>query len=213
MRAVAGPNRAQYSSRESLQSEIDRHSEALSRFAELALQGGLEAPVCTLVLRSAESLPAIALANMRDILAAAGIRARAVLTKANPEQQLHSFFGTLAALSPDTELGELVRWARHPRLMDAHEQAVYGPELCWTGDAIRRDADKRNALALFETGPDAIIRGSHAFKALWAASDPLPGHLLDARASAGRPCADNRAKDAPPAAMTPPTEGWPLLRH
>ena len=213
MRAVAGPNRAQNSSRKSLQNEIDRHSETLSRFAELALQGGLEAPVCTLVLRSAESVPAFALANTRETLAAAGIRARAVLTKANPEQQLHSFFGVLAALSPDTELGGLVRWARHPRLMDAHEQAVYGPELCWTGDAMRRDADKRNALALFETGPDAIIRGSHAFKALWAASEPLPDHLLDIPASADRPCADSCAKDAPPSTRTPPTEGWPLLRH
>lgn len=213
MRAVAGPNRAQYSSRESLQSEVDRHSEALSRFAELALHGGLEAPVCTLVLRSAESVPAFALASTKEILAAAGIRARAVLTKANPEQQLHSFFGVLAALSPDAELGELVRWARHPRLMDAHEQAVYGPELCWTGDAMRRDADKRNALALFETGPDAIIRGSHAFKALWAASEPLPGHLLHVRASARGPRAESCATDAPPTAMTPPAEGWPLLRH
>lgn len=213
MRAVAGPNRAQHSGRTSRQSELELHAEALSRFADLAVQGGLDAPACTLVLRSAKSAPALALAQMKDTLAAAGIRAKAVLTKVDPEQELHGLFTVLAALSPDTELGALVRWARNPRLTDAHEQAVYGPELCWTGDAVRRDADKRNALALFETGPDAIIRGAHAFKALWAASEPVPGHLLDIRAAARRLNAAACAEDAPPTALTPPAEGWPLLRH
>lgn len=181
------------------------------RFADLAVKGGLETPACTLVLRSAQSIPAFALAQTKDTLLAAGIQVKAILTKIDPDQALHSFFRTVSALSPDHDLGTLVRWARNPRLTDAHEQALYGPELCWTGDAVRRDADKRNALALFETGPDAIIRGAHAFKALWAASEPVPARLLAVRDEAG-PSA-TRANAAPLTALKPPAEGWPLVRH
>jgi len=213
MRVVARRNGANYQGQQSLEAEIDRHASALSRLAEQALQDDIDSPVCTLVLRSAKSAPAVALAQTQDALAASGVAVKAILTKVDPEQDLHAFFASLSALVPEPNLEAHVRWARNPRLMDAHEQAVYGRELCWTGDAVRRDADKRNRLVLFETCPDAVLRSLHAFKALWAASEPVPARLLDSRAGDDRPNAEAGTKNAPLAALVPPAEGWPLLRH
>ena len=39
-----------------------------------------------------------------------------------------------------------VRWARHPRLIEAHEQLVLGPQTCWIGDSMRRDPDQVRCL-------------------------------------------------------------------
>lgn len=187
--------------------------EALSRLADWARDYESDAPVCTLVLRSAKSAPARAIVQTQDALAAAGVSVKAILTNVDPEQELHALFATLSALLPKGDLDAHVRWARNPRLMDAHEQAVYGPELCWTGDAVRRDADKRNRLVLFEDAPEALVRGAHAFKALWGASEPVPAHLLNIHAADQSVSAAANAKDAPLAAKDRPVEGWPLLRH
>ncbi len=213
MRAEAGPNEAEDRGQKLRQAELDRHTDALLSFAEQVRQDSPDAGVCTLILRSAKSAPARALTQMKDTLVAAGIQVNVILLKVDPEEELHEFLATLNALAPGTDIATLVRWARHPRLVDAHEQAVYGSELCWTGDAVRRDADKRNPLALFESTPDAIVRGAHAFRALWAISESVPAHLLDMRASASRANTDEKATVAPVAALRPPAEGWPLVRH
>ena len=213
MRVVARRNGTSYRGQQSLEAEIDRHANALLRLAEQALQDCIDSPVCTLLLRSAKSAPAVALARTQEALAASGVAAKVILTKLDPEQDLQAFFASLSALAPEPNLEAHVRWARNPRLMDAHEQAVYGRELCWTGDAVRRDADKHNRLVLFESGTDAVLRGLHAFKALWAASEPVPAHLLDGRAADDCPNAEASTKNAPLAALVPPAEGWPLLRH
>ena len=75
---------------------------------------------------------------------------------------------------------ELIRWARNPRLLDAHEQVTYGDIMCWSGDAMRRDADKRNALTLFdESAGDAVRHGRLAFEALWTSCALVPkGRLM-----------------------------------
>lgn len=213
MRVVAGRNGTNCRGQHSLQDELECHVNALTRLTEQALNMETDPPVCTLVIRSAKSAPARALVQARDALAAAGVTVKIILTKVDPEPDLHALFAALSALLPDADLDDHVRWARDPRLMDAHEQAVYGPELCWTGDAVRRDADKRNRLVLFDNAPAALLRGAHAFKALWAASDRIPAHLLNIHAAAGSLAAEACAKDAPLAAVDRPVEGWPLLRH
>lgn len=219
MRVVAERNGGTCRGQHSQQAEFERHVDALSRLAERGLRTETEKPICTLVLRSAKSVPARAIAQTYETLATAGIAVKAILTKIEPEQELHALFANLSALLPDgglgaeAGLGAHIRWARNPRLLDAHEQAVYGAELCWTGDAVRRDADKRNRLVLFQSEPEAILRGAHAFKALWAASAPVPAHLLSRPTGDFRPSADAGAKDTPLAGLTQPAEGWPLLRH
>lgn len=213
MRVVARRNGSNCRGQRSLEVEIDHHVSALSRFADRALRDDIDSPMCTLLLRSAKSAPALALTQTQDALAAAGITVKAILTKIEPEQELHAFFASLSILAREPSLEAHVRWARNPRLMDAHEQAVYGPELCWTGDAVRRDADKRNRLVLFESGPDAVLRGLQAFKALWAASEPVPAHLLATGTADDRAHGEASPKNAPLAPLAPPAEGWPLLRH
>ena len=213
MRVVAGRNGAKYRGQLAPQDEFECHRDAFARLAERASQRETSAPVCTLVLRSAKSAPARALVETLEQLTEARVTVKVILTKIDPGQELHTLFSALAALLPNGDLGSHVRWAKNPRLMDAHEQAVYGPELCWTGDAVRREADKRNRLVLFEEAPDALRRGAHAFKALWAAADPVPARLLDIHAADDLVSAETCGKDATLAAVTRPVEGWPLLRH
>lgn len=210
MRIVAGTE----GSKDFRQAALDRHLEAMSRFIEEARGTNTPAPCCTLILRSAASAPAQVLTIMKDALAEAGVQAKVILAKLEPESDLRKLYATLSALSPETDGTALIRWARNPRLLDAHEQVAYGPAMCWSGDAMRRDADKRNPLALFEmNAPEAALRAAHAFKALWAASVPAPAHLLDPREMSKPSGAYERATDALVTALKAPAQGWPLVRH
>ena len=194
------------------QAELERHLEAMSRFVEHA--GKQDAPCCTMILRSAASTPAQALIHMKDALLGAGVRARAILAKLEPDDELRQLFASLTELAPDEPAPELIRWARNPRLLDAHEQVSYGETMCWSGDAMRRDADKRNPLVLFDTdAPDAARLSQLAFKALWAASVPVPERHLVTRGPAKPSGAYEQAQDAPITALRPHLQGWPLVRH
>lgn len=209
MRVVAGPD----GSKTFQQAELDCHADALLRFGEQAGNAPIRHKVCTLFLRSPASAPAQALMTTQTTLADAGIKARVILAKLEPGQDLRELCATLAALGPGTDRGALIRWARNPRLWDAHEQAAYGPDTCWSGDPIRRDADKRNPLALFETAPDAAFHAAYAFKALWGACAPVPEHLLDACANTKSADVREQTKDSPVARLRPLAEVWPLVRH
>ena len=126
-------------------------------------------------LRSPASDPAKALIGMKGALERAGVRARVILANIAPEDELRELFADLSALSPREPAHELIRWARNPRLLDAHEQVTYGDIMCWSGDAMRRDADKRNALTLFdESAGDAVRHGRLAFEALWSSCALVP---------------------------------------
>lgn len=204
MRVVPGPD----GSKTLQHKALDRHEAALSSLAGQA-RG---APLCTLVLRSPSSAPARSLITMTDSLAGAGVQARAILAKLDPEPDLGALLDTLRRLTPETADGALIRWVRNSRLWDAHEQATYGLELCWSGDPMSRDGNRRNPLALFEATPEAAFRSAQAFKALWSASVPVPANLLDVEARAKRAGAA-QASDGPMSAVRPPAEGWPLVRH
>lgn len=193
--------------------ELDRHAEALSRLQALAGKAGPPTPACTLILRSPASVPARALVAMRETLAETNARFRAILARLEPEADLRTFCETLTALAPKESSASLVRWARNRRLWDAHEQAAYGPNLCWCGDPIRRDAGKRNALALFETTPEAASHAAHAFAALWEVSAPVPARLLDGGARVSPSATREHAIDGAVSALRPPAQGWPLVRH
>jgi hypothetical protein len=196
------------------QAELDRHLDALSGFVERARETGARAPSCNMILRSANSTPAQALIVMKDTLAAAGVQACAILAKLEPEDELRQLFHTLSALSPNAPATGLIRWARNPRLLDAHEQVTYGADMCWSGDAMRRDADKRNPLILFHMdAPDAALLAQRAFTALWGASVQVPERHLLARTGAKPSGAYEQAADAPITALRPHVQGWPLVRH
>jgi hypothetical protein len=182
----------------------------MSRFVDGAAAGAS----LTMILRSPEADPAKALIGMTGALERKGLRARVILARIEPDDDLKKLFEALAALSPREPAHELMRWARNPRLLEAHEQVTYGETMCWSGDAMRRDADRRNALTLFdEQAPDAVRLGRLAFEALWSAAAPVPkGRLTDT----GRPSGAYEPPAEPPVAVSPlrpGPQGWPLIRH
>lgn len=208
MRVLVGKER----SSKSRQAELERHLDAMSRFVER--HKNRSSPLCTLVLRSATSVPAQTLTLMKDTLADAGMQAKAILAKIEPQDDFLQLFDTLSTLSPDAKGMALIRWARNPRLLEAHEQVTYGTDMCWIGDAIRRDADKRNPLELFETAaPEPAHRAHRAFEALWGASVPVPKRHFEPPGSAKPRGAYSAIDEAPAAAEDIRIQGWPLLRH
>jgi hypothetical protein len=210
MRVVAGSE----GSRDFKQAELDRHLKAMSRFIERAGSGPGASLCCTMVLRSATSAPAQALILMKDALLDARVQASAILARLEPEDALKDLFAILSALSASAPETALIRWARNPRLLEAHEQVTYGDDICWSGDAMRRDASKRNPLILFDTdAPEAARRGQLAFKALWAASVPVPSNTLVGRGPGKPSGAYEQADDTPLTAPCPNFPGWPLVRH
>ena len=212
MRIVVGSG----SSRDLKQAELDRHVEILAEFIGRIEARGDEPRSLTMILRSASSSPAQALiARARD-LEHAHIVAKVVVTKLDPEDDLRRFYACLSELSPLAPAKELIRWARNPRLLYAHEQVTCGASLCWSGDCMRRDADKRNALSLFEDEASGMVRlGQLAFEALWSASTAIAERRLIGPASPKPSGAYERDAEnvANVSALRPSLQGWPLLRH
>jgi len=208
MRVVVGSE----SLRDSQQGELRRHLQMMSRCVERAKAGFS----LTMILRSAASDPAKALVGMKGALQHAGVSAKVILAKLEPEGDLKQLFASLSELAPQEPASELIRWARNPRLLDAHEQVTYGETMCWSGDAMRRDADRRNALTLFdEEAPDTVRLGRLAFEALWAASSLVPERRLLGPATARPSGAYEQASETAVAVSTlrPGLQGWPLIRH
>ncbi len=144
----------------------------------------------------------------------AAIGAKAILARLDPAEDLRELFASLSELAPREQSGELIRWARNPRLLDAHEQVTYGEIMCWSGDPMRRDADKRNALALFDEGGSVrVMHGRLAFEALWAASAAVPERRLLGPATLKPSGAYQSSPETPVAALRPNLQGWPLVRH
>lgn len=194
------------------QQDLRRHLKMMSRFVDAATPG----TCLTMVLRSADSDPAKALVGLKGALQRVGATAKVIIAKPGPDNELKQLFSALAELAPQVAAPELIRWARNPRLLDAHEQVTYGDTMCWSGDAMRRDAEKRNALALFDEEAPATVRlGRLAFAALWQASVPVPAHRLVGPASVRPSGAYERPLDpsVDPATLRPSLQGWPLLRH
>ena len=211
MRVVVGPGGVS----DFRQAELDGHVAAISREVERARAESRPSPSITLILRSASSAPALAMVLMKDELERVGLDAKVVLAKLEPQEELRQLFLSLAHLSPRQQPCQLMRWARNPRLLDAHEQVTYGEAVCWSGDAMRREADRRNALTLFnEAAPELVRLGRLAFDALWAASSPVPErHLVDRPAP--KPSGSYEQAQAPAAVspVRPSLQAWPLVRH
>ena len=95
MRIVVGSG----SSRDLKQAELDRHLEILSRFIARVESDGAEPRKLTMILRSALVRP-LALIGMSQDLARAGIVAKAVVARLEPEEDLRQLFASLSELCP-----------------------------------------------------------------------------------------------------------------
>jgi hypothetical protein len=79
---------------------------------------------------------------------------------------------------------------------------------------MRRDADKRNALALFdEATSDRVRFGRLSFAALWSASSLVPQRLLIGEATPKPSGAYEAAPETHVTVLRPSLQGWPLVRH
>ena len=123
-----------------------------------------------LVARSLESPVVKAVTALGDDIAAAGLGARLILAQVDREP-LPQDWGRGLAFTHE------IRWARHPRLVEAHEQLVIGPETCWIGDCMRRDPGKCDAYETYvEDCGEAAGCAAVSFERLWHASEPLVSH-------------------------------------
>lgn len=120
-----------------------------------------------LVARSLDSPVVRAITMLSDDIAAAGLAARLILAHVDREP-LPEDWGRSVAFTHE------IRWARHPRLVEAHEQLVLGPETCWIGDCMRRDPAKCDAYESYVEGcGEAAGCATVSFERLWHASQPL----------------------------------------
>jgi len=213
MRVVVGLG----TSRDLKQAELDRHLEIMSRFVERVESDSAEPRTLTMILRSVSSSASLALIGMSQDLARAGIAAKVVVANLEPEEDLRQLFTSLSELCPRESAKELIRWARNPRLLDAHEQVTFGASMCWSGDAMRREADKRNALSLFDdAGPGTVRLAQLAFEALWSASTVVAERRLLGPAMAKPSGAYEADAESHVTAVSPlrlSLQGWPLVRH
>jgi hypothetical protein len=118
------------------------------------------------VARSLESPVVKAIASLDQAIAAAGRSVRLILAQVDEEGQC------LAGRAIGCRYE--VRWARHPRLIEAHEQLVLGPHTCWIGDCMRRDPAKCDAYENYvDDCGEAAGCAAVSFERLWFASAPL----------------------------------------
>ncbi len=124
----------------------------------------------TLVARSAESPVARALASLGSDIASRGLTVRAIFGHLESEKSSAGW----SVAGPAIPFCRDLRWAKNPRLADAHEQLVLGPVTAWVGDCLRRDPSRRDAYeqyAAADATTATTLRTS--FDRLWAASVPL----------------------------------------
>jgi len=141
-----------------------------------------------IVARSLDSPLIKAITSLGQDIAGAGLSVRLILAQLDQAPTPQAW----ARLVP---FAHEIRWAKHPRLIEAHEQLVIGPETCWIGDCMRRDPAKCDAYESFIEGCGEAAGGAAvSFERLWLASQAV---------AVGAPRAAIAALAAPP----PPRDG------
>ena len=157
-----------------------------------------EARQVTVIARSPLSPVILALQGLTEELRLRQIKTRVVFSDVDPERALRSAWKVISELSEGCEHSDLIRWNSSRGVLEAHEQMVLGQQMCWTGDAMRREPGKRNAFDLFETDTPHICRlGIQSFSAMWRLAQPVPKWMLreakDTRPNATFAGSDQRA--------------------
>ena len=162
-----------------LRVSVTRHEEKEQKLQEFIYQhlavptaGAHAGPAFPIMIiaRSLDSPVVKAVAGLANEIAAAGLPARMILAQVDRER-LPEEWGRAITFSHE------VRWARHPRLIEAHEQLVLGPETCWIGDCMRRDPAKCDAYESYVEGcGEAAGCAAVSFERLWLACQPMVSH-------------------------------------
>ena len=162
-----------------LRVSVTRHEEKEQKLQEFiyqhlaGAQHGGDAGRATqllIVARTLESPLVKAVAGLTHEIAAAGLSARMILAQIDRDPTPDEW-GRAVTFSHE------IRWAKHPRLVEAHEQLVLGPETCWIGDCMRRDPAKCDAYESYVEGcGEAAGCAAVSFERLWLASQPMVSH-------------------------------------
>ncbi|MEZ5775622.1 MAG: hypothetical protein R3D33_13215 [Hyphomicrobiaceae bacterium] len=130
--------------------------------------------IATVIARSPRSPVARSIMALAPELRDQDLLVKVVFAKLDPADALAGFIDLAVPATSEKPLC-MLRWARNPALIDAHEQLVLGSAMCWLGDSMRREPENRDAYELFETCNGEIARRtSLSFRALWEASASVP---------------------------------------
>jgi hypothetical protein len=162
-----------------LRVSVTRHEEKEQKLQEFIYQhlavptpgahAGAAFPIM-IIARSLDSPVVKAVAGLANEIAAAGLPARMILAQVDRDR-LPEEWGRGVTFSHE------IRWARHPRLIEAHEQLVLGPATCWIGDCMRRDPAKCDAYESYVEGcGEAAGCAAVSFERLWLACQPMVSH-------------------------------------
>jgi hypothetical protein len=155
--------------------------------------GGRECHV-TLLARSPASPMCRVFAGRAADFEKRGVVVQGIFARLGPSELMGPFLAAMRRVNGEAGVARALRWASNPSLLDAHEQLTLGQRMCWTGDSMRRSADARNALDLFEDNSLGSVRlADLAFIAMWSACKPLPGELLDEHGVTGDGMAESDA--------------------
>ncbi len=129
----------------------------------------------TLIARAPDSAVTDAVRRHANRFVDLGIELRVIFASIEPASVFADFVEMAGMYNGQNCLDASLRWAKNPALLDAHEQLVLGLDHCWSGDIMRRAADVRFSLDLFEkNGAEAVELGRSAFHGLWSASTNIP---------------------------------------
>lgn len=164
------------------QQAIARHEDFIDKFIEIlstrASPQGDEREV-TVIARSPASPVARAVMARGEELRQRGARIKIIFAELGADGEMAACAETLQGLHAGGSARESFRWARNACLLDAHEQLILGSAMCWSGDCMRRDPGKIDALDLFEhDAPKAVKLGVLAFDAIWAICEIVPASRL-----------------------------------
>lgn len=131
--------------------------------------------IVTLVARAPDSPVTDAVRRHADRFGALGLTLRVIFTSIEPASVFAGFAEMAGMHNGQSCLEASIRWAKNPALLDAHEQLVLGTRHCWSGDTMRRSADVRFSLDLFDADGGAAVKlGQMNFDGLWSVSDNIP---------------------------------------
>lgn len=127
-----------------------------------------------LIARSPESAIARALLKKYTELSAEGITLKVIFAHINP-MPLFSEWICPESSPCGMEAANLIRWAKRPNIIDAHEQFTLDKECSWSGESMRRDVNARFGFYLFDENCQNTATLAHrSFERLWQISDKIP---------------------------------------
>lgn len=143
-------------------------AEKVERLTQLIVDGldtslhGDDAAHCFVIAKAADSAVMEAVESAREVAGTAKFSLKVIFASGPNE--------TLWAAAHE---GDEVRCVASSNLLDAHERMIVGTETVWTGDSLRRPADKIDAFeATEQNAPNASAWAKRCFERLWALTTP-----------------------------------------